>query len=107
MLTERPLPKIQWTRAVVIVAAFLVFTGVTVWLAVRYDNRWLFGLPFVVAIPVGYYFFWVRRCPECGSRLASRREMLGARTTYRFLSRCERCQIDWDTGLLGDTNHDD
>jgi hypothetical protein len=107
MLTERPLPRTPWTRAVAVVAAFSIFAAITVWLALQFDNHWLMGLPFLAAVPVGYYFFWVRRCPECGSRLAARREMLGTTTTYRLLSRCDRCQIDWDTGLLGDTNNDE
>ncbi len=107
MLTERPLPRIPWKRAAGVVAAFSAFAAATVWLVVRFDYDWLMGLPFVAAVPVGYYFFWVRRCPECGQRVTSRREMLGSTTSYRVLSRCDHCQIDWDTGHLGDTNHDD
>ena len=106
MLTERPLPRRPWKKTVAIVAAFSVFAGVTVWLVVRFDYHWFMGLPFVAAIAVGSYF-WERRCPECGLPLVSRREMLGGTTHYRVFSRCARCQIDWDTGLLGDTNYDD
>ena len=107
MFTERSLPRIPWKRALVVIAAFSVFAAITVWLAARFDQQWLTVLLFISAVPVGYCFLCVRRCPECGQRLASRREMLGSSTTYRLLSRCDHCQIDWDTGLTGDTNYDD
>jgi hypothetical protein len=74
--------------------------------AVKLQADWLLTVLFISAAPVGYFFFWTRRCPECGRHLTDRREMLSA-TAYRILSRCGRCQIDWDTGLLGDTKCDD
>lgn len=107
MFPERPLPKIPWIKAVGVVAAFSAFAGVTVWVSVRLQADWMIGLPFFAALPVGYYFFWVSRCPECGHRLTSHREMLGGSTAYRLLSRCDRCKIDWDTGQIGDTSYDD
>jgi len=87
--------------------AFTVFAASTVWFVVDFGHDWLMALPFIAALPMGYYFFWVRRCPECGRRLVSRRESLGSTTTYRWLSRCDHCQIDWDTRTIGDTKYDD
>jgi hypothetical protein len=105
MLTERPLPRTQRIRAITVAAVFAIFAGLIVWIVVRFGCDWLMGLPFVIALPVGYYFFCVRHCPECGSRLAYRREMLGHTTEYRWLARGDHCQIDWDIGIFDDTEH--
>ena len=106
MLTKRPLPRTPWKKSLGVIAAFSAFAAITVLIAVRFNCDWLIGVPFVAAVPIGYYFFWMRRCPECGHQLADLREMVGSTTTYRLLSRCNHCLIDWDTGLLGDTNYD-
>ena len=107
MFTQRPLPRMPWKRTLVVVMAFSGFSALTAWLAVWFDFPWLAALPFLASLPVGYYFFWVKRCPECGQRLTSRREMLGASTEFRLLQRCDRCHIDWDTRLIGDTKYDE
>jgi apolipoprotein N-acyltransferase len=105
MLTRRQLPRTTLICAITVVAGFALFAGLIVWIVVRFGCDWLIALPFVIALPVGSYFFCARRCPECGSRLAYRREMLGETTEYRWLARCDHCQIDWDTGIFDDTEH--
>ncbi len=107
MVTRRPVPKIPMQKIVAVVAAFTIVTGLLVWISLLLDANWLMTVPFVGALPVGWYFFTTGQCPECGQPLTTCREVVGVSTTYKILSRCGHCDIDWDTGLLGDSRHDD
>jgi hypothetical protein len=106
MYAERPLPRTPYKHALV-VAMFTVATVITVWVSVRLQMHVLAGVPFFLAVPLGFYFFCVRRCPECGSRLSNHNELRTDTTGFRILSRCERCQVDWDTGFRGDSKYSD
>lgn len=106
-MEERPLPRTSQARAIAVVLTFSTACCLAVWLAIYVEMEWLAGVPFIAAVPFGYYFFWVRTCPECGRRLAEHSEPLNAPTRFRVLSRCEQCQIDWDTGVVHDTRYDD
>ncbi len=107
MLTKRPLPRTPLLKALSVIAAFSAIAVIAVWLSLYLHAEWLVAVLFVAAVPVGNYFFAVSRCPDCGQRLTTQRKMSDYSTAYRVLSRCDQCQIDWDTGLLGDTRYDD
>ncbi len=106
MFTERPLPSRPWRNAIIVIA-FTLLTIIMILVADRVEIDWLAAIPFLIAPLVGYYLFWVRHCPECGGRLISRKEFIRSTTKFRWISRCERCQVDWETGIRGDTIYDD
>ncbi len=107
MVSRRPLPRTPWPKVVGVVAAFSIGAGLFAWLSFLVRSEWLMVVPFLAAIPIGNYFFTVERCPVCDQPLMTYREPDGFSTAYRVLSRCGQCEIDWDTGILGDTRYDD
>jgi hypothetical protein len=107
MFTERPFPAAPRSRNIGIVVGYVVFTAIFVSLGIHFGKVWIAAIPFFVAVPIGWYFFWPRRCPECGGRLISRDEPIGTTSRIRILARCPKCQVDWDTGMVGDTKYDD
>lgn len=107
MFTERPWPSSPRFRNIGIIATFVVLTCAFVWLGMHFGNPLLAAIPFFVAVPVGWYFFWPRRCPQCRSRLRSRDDPIEGTTEYRILAVCSTCDVTWDTGLMGDTAYND
>jgi hypothetical protein len=103
----RPLPPIRKTKALAVVIGFGAFTCAAVWLRLRFDADWIAGVPFLLAMPIGWFFFWTKRCPVCARRLQARKDGQDNSTKYMLFSRCDRCKVDWDTGIVGDTRHDD
>jgi hypothetical protein len=103
MPTERPWPSSPRLRNVGIVATFAILTCAFVWLGMRLEQPLVAALPFFVAMPIGCYFFWPRRCPECRGRLRTRDDAIEGTTEYRILAVCSQCGVVWDTGLKGDT----
>ena len=101
MTIERPLPPIAFKRVALIVVPTGLVAVLLVWLAWRYGADAWPALLLVGPIVVGYFYAYRRRCPECGCRLAFRREFID-RTRYRGLYDCSHCQITWDSGLIGD-----
>ena len=102
MLHERPLPRYPLGRAIAIVASFTAIASVIAWLSVYLDSSILQTVLFLPVIVVGYFYYYRRRCPECGSHLAIRQEYIHGTKRFRLLFDCPRCQIAWDTGQLGD-----
>jgi len=107
MPTERPWPSSPRLRNVGLVATFAISTAVFIGLGIRLEQPVVAALPFFVAVPIGWYFFWPRRCPQCGGRVRTRDERIAGGTEYRILAVCPRCAINWDTGLTGDTRWGD
>jgi hypothetical protein len=107
MPTERPWPSSPRFRNVGIVATFVISTVVFIGLGMWLDQPVVAALPFLVAVPIGWYFFWPRRCPQCGGRLRTRDDAIAGTTEYRILAVCAKCEIDWDTGMKGDTTYND
>jgi apolipoprotein N-acyltransferase len=106
MFTERPWPSSPRFRNIGIAVTFTTLTCAFVWLGMRLDQPLVAALPFFVAVPVGWYFFWPRRCPQCGGRLRTREDPVPDGTKYRILAVCPKCEVNWDTGLTGDTAYD-
>jgi hypothetical protein len=103
---RRPLPKNRFLRvatSVVVAAATALF----VWLSMVLKLEWLAALPFLFILPLGHFWFWVRRCPACGDRLSRRQQNHPTTTAYRIVLRCDRCVVDWDTGYRGDSKHNE
>jgi apolipoprotein N-acyltransferase len=107
MPTERPWPSSPRFRNVGIVATFAVSTAFFLWLGMRLEQPVVAALPFFVAVPIGWYLFWPRRCPQCGGRLRTRDDAIEGTTEYRILAVCPRCEVDWDTGMKGDSRYVD
>jgi hypothetical protein len=107
MPTERPWPSSPRFRNIGIAATFATLTCAFVWLGLHFGNSLLAAVPFFLAVPVSWYFFWPRRCPQCGGRLRSLDDPVPASTKYRILAVCSRCEINWDTGMTGDTAYND
>ena len=102
MTPERPLPRFPLSRAALIVVSFIALAVLAAWLAVRYDSKVVPVALFVLPVVIGYFYYHHRRCPECRSRLAVRRDYIGGTQRFRLLLDCPRCQIAWDTGQIGD-----
>lgn len=102
----RQLPKTPWLNAMAVLA-FAIVTALLVLLSAALEAIWLAWLPGLCAIPLGLLWFWVRRCPECGSRLATHRKLHPYADSYRVVSRCRQCLIDWDTGYSVETKGED
>ena len=102
MTQERPLPRLPRSRAVLTVLLFIGFAGLATWLAVHYDSRLILMALFFLPLVIGYFYYSHHRCPECRSRLIVRHDYIGGTQTFRMLLDCPRCQIAWDTGLIGD-----
>ena len=100
MTHERPLPPIPLPRAAVVVLLFAAFAAVVVWLFRDHD---LF-LPFALfgAIALASFFYYRRRCPQCGGRLVFRRDYIAGTRRFRCLHDCHRCDIAWDRREVGD-----
>jgi hypothetical protein len=107
MFIKRPWPSSPRLRSVGIVATFAISTAVFVGLGMRLQQPLLAALPFFVAVPIGWYCFWPRRCPQCGGRLRTRDDPIEGTTEYRILAVCPRCEIDWDTEIKGDSRYVD
>lgn len=96
----------SWQTAASIALCFVAFAGLMLWLAVRFESVMVAGTTFFAAGAVGVYLAYFKRCPECRGRLKFRRDPIGA-TFYREIYCCERCQIVWDSGDIGDTRYED
>jgi hypothetical protein len=107
MFTERPWPSSPRLRNFGIVATFAALTFAFAWLGIYFDSSLLAGIPFFVAVPVGWYFFSPRRCPACDGRLTPRMEPIEGGRKVRILAVCPRCEINWDTGIKGDKSYVD
>lgn len=106
MKKERPLPRFPVSRAALIVVAFIGLAALATWLAMRYDSNAVLLVLVVPPVIVGYFYYHHRRCPECRSRLAFRRDYIEG-TRYRIFLDCPHCQIAWDTGHIGDDSSGD
>ena len=102
MIQERPLPRFPVSRAMLIVLPFIGLAAMAAWLAMRYDSDVVLLALFVLPVVIGYFYHYHRRCPECRSRLAVRRDYIEGTQRYRMLLDCPHCQIAWDTGHIGD-----
>jgi predicted Zn finger-like uncharacterized protein len=102
MTQERPLPRRPMSLAVLILLPFVALAGLATWLAMRYDSEVVLFVLFLSPVILGYLYYYHRRCPECHSRLAVRRDYIGGAQRYRMLLDCARCGIAWDTGHIGD-----
>lgn len=89
-------------RAFFIVLAFVGLAVAVVWLATRYDSELWPIVLLAVAFVVSLFYWYPRRCPECGSRLKLRGDYFGTNTQYRCFLDCYRCKIAWDTGVVSD-----
>ncbi len=103
----RPLPLIRKTKSLAVVLGFVAFTCAAVWLSHHFEADWIAELPALLAVPIGWFFFWKWRCPICAQRLQTKKVDLANSTKYSVYSRCDRCKIDWDTGIIGDARYDD
>jgi hypothetical protein len=101
MIQERPLPRFPLGRAVLIVVSFAAFAALLSWLAMRYGGLWPTIL-FLTPAVIGYFYYYRRRCPECGNSLAVRRDFISGTRRFRLMMDCVRCQIAWDTGQVID-----
>jgi hypothetical protein len=102
MIQERPLPRFPVSRAVLIVLLFIGLAALAAWLAMRYDSKVVLLALFALPVVIAFSYYYYRRCPECRSRLAVRRDYIGGTHRYRMLLDCPHCQIAWDTGHTGD-----
>jgi len=85
-----------------IVLQFIGLATLAVWLAMRYDNKAVLLILFVLPVVIAFFYYYHRRCPECRSRLAVRRDYIGVTQRYRMLLDCPHCEIAWNTGHIGD-----
>ncbi len=85
-----------------IVFLFIGLAALAAWLAMRYDSEAVLVALFILPVVISYFYYYHRRCPECRSRLAVRRDYIGGTQRFRMLLDCPHCQIAWDTGHIGD-----
>lgn len=107
MYQTRPLPPIRKPKALAVVLGFAAFTCTTMWLSHQLNADWLAGVPFLLAVPIGWLFFVTWRCPLCAQQLRTEKVELAKSTKYAIFSRCDRCKIDWDTGVIADRRYVD
>lgn len=101
----RLLPRTRWSTWAFIFVGLGLLSTLTVWLSFYVNSVFIEGTPFFAVCAFLIYWTCFKHCPQCRQRLKYRREGIGA-TFYRELYWCERCQIDWDGGCIGDTRHD-
>ncbi len=105
-MQERPLPRIPARTAAPLVAVALIAPVALALLAVAYHSRLLIIISILVPLAILsasiYFYFYRRRCPQCGGLLSFRREPIAPTTRFRWLFDCPRCRISWDTGVVGD-----
>ena len=96
------MPRLRFRRAVLIVVPFIALAVLTMWLAVYFESQVLPVILFILPVIIGHFYYLYRRCPECRSRLSVRRQFIGGTKRYYVFLDCQRCQIAWDTGEIGD-----
>jgi len=89
-------------RAALIVLPFIGLAALAAWLAMRYDSEVVLLALFALPMAIAYFYYYHRRCPECRSRLAVRRDYIAGTPRYRILLDCPRCLVAWDTGHVVD-----
>src|SRR5262245_18015037 len=102
MMSERPLPPVPLKRLALIVVPFIALAALAAWLMRRYYNNVAPIMPFALPAVIGFFYYLRRRCPACHRRLKVRRDYFAGTRRFRLLLDCPRCQIAWDTGVIGD-----
>jgi hypothetical protein len=101
MMIEKPLPSSSKQRAAVYAVVFVIFTGVVVFGLRSVDT--LLAAPVLICSMVLFAFFYYRRrCPECGDILRFRRDYFPGSSLFRCLHECHRCKIAWVRPDIGD-----
>ncbi|NBR86201.1 MAG: hypothetical protein EBS84_20690 [Proteobacteria bacterium] len=105
---ERRLPGINWTTAMLIASGFVLAAVAVLVLCFQVGlNRGpLLLAPILLLVGGAFYFHFVKRCPQCRTPLRYRREMIAGTTRYRALHDCAKCQVTWDSGVVGDQKND-
>ena len=105
---ERKLPGINQNIALLIASGFALAAVVVLILCseVGWDKGPLGLVPILLFAGGVFYFHFVKRCPQCRKPLRYRREMIAGTTRYRALHDCAKCQVTWDSGVVGDQKND-
>lgn len=102
-MTEKPLPLPSSSnpRAAAYTVAFVVYT-IAVVSALQSSNT-LVTVPVLIAGMLLFAFFYYRRrCPECGNVPRYRRDYFPNSTVFRCLHECRQCGIAWVRPDIGD-----
>jgi len=101
MMIEKPLPLSSKQRAAVYAVVFVIFTGVVVF-ALRSVDTLVTAPVLICGMMLFAFFYYRRRCPECGDVLRFRRDYFPETTLFRCLHECVRCRTAWVRAEVGD-----
>ena len=99
MMEIRPIRRRIFVPEWVVAAVFVVvILGTTLT-----GTFWFFLLGFALVVVEGFCISRVR-CPACGGRVKFHQTFIGQSKLFRCQFVCNRCQVLWDTGKIGDAD---